>query len=135
MLGAHAPSELEHERQHRVVDGLVLRRGPEHVDVQVSVADVAVDDRPRIGRHGCDRGGCALDQLRVARRGHRDVQLVRHALGVDDLGVALSELPQPFPLVGDGGDRHRCLVDRKRLQGGEERLGRIGLAGGDLDQR
>ena len=102
--------------------------------MEVPITRVAVDDRPRIRVHRAHGLRRALDELRQATRRHRHVELVRHPLGVDDLGVALAQLPQPMPaglVVGDHG-RIRQATGFER---DDELVGDIARGGPGFDEQ
>ena len=113
---------------------LVVGSGAEDVDVQVAVGDVAVDDRSsrRIDRANRLRG--PFHQLGIARQRHRDVELVRHPLGIHRLGMALTQLPEPMP---PGGVASRSPPRRRpeRFERRCEVVGRIGLVRAHLDEQ
>ena len=107
MLGANAPTESRCQAQHCVCRPVVLRVQPEHVYVQVAIGDVAEDHAARLGGSRGDRPSHPVLELGEARQGKRDIQLMRHALGVDRFRMTFPIGPQAFALGPVGGDRAR----------------------------
>src|SRR3954464_5188202 len=86
VFGADRAAAVEGESQ----DGVVVGSATEKVDVHVPVAEMPEQDRARLAGRARD----LLEEAREPVQWYADVELVRHAGGVDGLGVAFAQAPQ-----------------------------------------
>jgi hypothetical protein len=127
VLGADRAAARGGKPQHRLVDGVVVGVGAEHVDVDVAVAEVAEDDRHRTRSDTLDDRPEVLDEPRQLAQRHPDVHLVRYPGRVERLGVALAQAPQALALAALVG--HDGVLDARPVERRHQLVGRIAVTG------